>query len=100
MKARSPLLVPTLIYSELCHRPARFWGNPVRGAAGVCGHTLLGLYGRCHSGAGGSRRRILVISSPYFGTYFASLPRSLHSSTSPSLTGKWFAKARENILFI
>lgn len=55
MKARSPLLVPTLIYCELCHGPARFRGSPVRGAGGCVRAHCSGSYGRCHSGAGGSK---------------------------------------------
>lgn len=70
------------------------------GQAGVCGHTAQARMVGVIPGLGEARRRILAIFSPYFGTYFASLPRSLRSFTSPSLIGKWFVKARENTLFI
>ena len=70
--------------------------------------AALGGPGRVRAGSGcvcadglrdlGRRRRILFVSSPYVGTYFASLPCRLPASVSPSLPRERFAKAKENTL--
>lgn len=57
-------------------------------------------YHPCDSRGGGSRR-ILFVSSLYFGTYFASRPPlASHSSLSSAFTSKGFVKASESTFFL